>query len=179
MTNKKYFRLQLLCLFGIVLFSLIDIFMYKSGYFEEKKLTLKYQENSDIDPIDYKVYLKDNDFFETEYLEKNKTYITNLIDHINVDFNYKIQFDHPVEGEYKYYVYATIESKKTNGDANYWSKDYRITDEDTMGIKNIKEFTIHKNVDIDYNKYNSILNAFKKSVGLSSTDGVLKVYLNI
>ena len=176
MTSKKYLRLQVLCIFCVVLFSLLDIYMYKKGYFEEKQLTLKYQETNDID---YKVYLKENDFFETDYLGKNKTYITSLIDYINVDYNYNIEFDHPVTGDYQYYVYATIESKKTNSDDKYWSKDYTITDTQTMNITDLKEYSIHENVNIDYNKYNSILNSFKKTVGLSSSDGILKVYLKV
>ena len=122
MTSKKYFHLQLLCAFAIVLFSLFGFYMYKSGFFEEKKQTLKYQENNDID---YNVYLKKNDFFETDHLEKNKTYITSLIDHINVDYKYNIQFDYPVEGEYKYYIYAVVESKKSNSEDKYWSKEYQ------------------------------------------------------
>lgn len=176
MTIKKYTIIQVFFIICIALFSLFELFMYKKGYFEEKKAYLKYQENNEID---YKVYLKKNDFFETEYLEKGKTYITSLIDHINADFSYNIQFDNPVSGSYKYYVTATVESGKSNSDAKYWSKDYKLTDEGSMNIKELKEYYIHENVDIDYNKFNNILMSFKKTLGLSSASGTLKVYLNV
>lgn len=180
MTAKKYTLVQILFVICIILFSFIDVYMYKKGYFSEKKVTLKYQENNDID---YKVYLKKNDFFDDKYLEKSqseiKTYITSLIDHINVDYKYNIQYDHPVTGEYKYYVYATVESNKSNGEAKYWSKDYKLTDENTMKVRDLKEYTIHENMDIDYNKFNNILISFKKTLGLSGSAGVLKVYLNV
>ena len=179
MNSKKYLLIQILCVFGIVLFSFIDIYMYKNGYFEEKKVTLKYQENES--KIDYRVYLKKNDFFETEYLEKKdgKSYIASLINYIKVDYNYNIKFDHPVSGDYRYYVSATIESNKSNNEKNYWSKDYKITDEKSMSIRDLSEFSIHENVDVDYNKYNSILNSFKKQLGLSTANGLLKIYLNV
>ena len=176
MTSKKYFYLQLVCIFGIVLFSLMDVYLYKNDYFEAKKATLKYQEKNDID---YKVYLKKNDFFDTKYLEKDKTYITSLIDHINVDYNYNIEFDHPVDATYKYYVYVTLESNKTNSNSNYWTKDYKITDEKKMNVKDVNRFGVHENLDIDYNKYNSILMSFKKTLGLGSAEGVLKVQLKV
>ncbi len=176
MRTKKYTLIQVLCVFGMLLFALMDVYLYKSGYFEEKKLSLKYQENNDID---YKVYLKKNDFFESKYLEKGRTYITSLIDYINVDYNYNIKFDHLVDGEYKYRVYAIIESNKSNSETNYWSKTYNITDEKKGVISHSGEFSIHENLDVDYNKYNGILNSFKKTLGLSTANGLLKVYLDV
>jgi len=175
-TSKKYFYLQLICIFGIVLFSLMDLYLYKNEFFDEKKATLKYQEDN---KIDYKVYLKKNDFFETKYLEKDKTYITSLIDHINVDFDYNIKFDNPVNAKYKYYIYVQLESNKTNSQSNYWTKEYKITDEKSMSVVGVSQYRIHENLDIDYNKYNNILMSFKKTLGLGSAEGILKVFLKI
>ena len=179
MNSKKYFLIQILCVFGIILFSCIDLYMYRNGYFEEKKATLKYQE--DESKIDYKVYLKKNDFFDQEYLEKKdgKSYIASLIKYIKVDYDYNIKFDHPVSGDYRYYISAVIESKKSNSENSYWDEEYKITDEKSMSIKELSEFSIHENVDVDYNIYNSRLNSFKKKYGLSTAEGILKIYLNI
>ena len=175
MTVKKYTLIQVFFFFFFFAFSFMILYMYKNNYFEEKKVTLKYRENNDID---YKVYLKKNDFFDDKYLEKGRTYITSLIDHINVDYNYSIQFDHLVNGEYKYYIYVTVESGKANG-KSYWSKDYKLTDEKSMKVKNVGEYKVHENVDIDYNKYNKILMSFKKTLGLTSANGTLKIYMAI
>ena len=43
MTNKRYVLLQVLFVFGIVLFSLMDVYLYKSGYFDEKKIKINYK----------------------------------------------------------------------------------------------------------------------------------------
>ena len=177
MTSKKYLIIQVLSVFGMVLFSLMDIYLYKNGYFEYEKATLMYKEEKK--EIDYKVYYKKNDFFETEYLEKDKTYITSLIDHINVDFDYEIGFDHLIKGEYRYYVSAIIESKKTNAEKELFKKEYKLTDEVKKEIERATEYSIHENVNIDYNKYNNLLTSFKKTYSLSGTEGTLKIYLNI
>ena len=176
MTNRKYLVLEILAIFGVVVFSLVNFYLYKNGYFEEEKVTLKYQENNDID---YKVYLKKNDFFDTPYLEKDKTYITSLIDHINVDYDYNVAFDHAINGEYRYRVIVTVESKKSNNDKELWSKDYNITDEVKKELKNATEYSIKENVDIDYNKFNELLTSFKKTLNLSSSEGILKIFLNV
>lgn len=176
MTTKKYTIIQIFFVLCVFIFSFINVYMYKKGYFEAKKVSLKYQENNDID---YKVYLKKNDFFDEKYLEKGRTYITNIIDHINVDYDYNIQFDNVVNGEYKYYIYVTVESSKSDGQSKYWSKDYKVTDEKTVKLNNKTEYTVHENVDIDYNKYNQILMSFKKTLGLNGASGLLKIYMVI
>lgn len=141
----------------------------------EKEEFLRYRENNNVD---YRVFLKKNDFFETPYLEAGKTYITSLIKNVKIDYDYKIDFDRPINGSYKYYVVATIEANKTNNEVgNYWTKDYRITKTKTVPVSMATNYEIKESVDINYNKYNDILNAFMKSVGLGSADGILKVNL--
>ena len=38
--------------------------------------------------IDYKVKLKENNFYDVEYLEKDMLYVASLIDSIDIDFKY-------------------------------------------------------------------------------------------
>ena len=40
--------------------------------------------------IDYNVFLKDNEFYDSTYLEKDQSYVASLIDKIVADFNYEI-----------------------------------------------------------------------------------------
>ena len=49
----------------------------------EQDYKLHYSETSDLD---YKVYLKKNNFYSEKYLEKDQTYIASLIDCINAFF---------------------------------------------------------------------------------------------
>ena len=174
MSTKKFLRLQLICVFGILMSLLFIGYLLRIELLKDKEYILQYKEDN---KIDYKVYLKNNDFFESKYLESGRTYITSLIDHINVDFKYRVVFDQEVSGSYKYHIAVKVESNKSNTGANYWSKDYVILDEKVVDINNQKKYNIHENVDIDYNKYNEILMSFKKSLGLNSSEGVLKVYL--
>ena len=71
----------------IMICSLSLLFLY---FNKTKDYYVSYKETS---YLDYKVYLKENDFFETNYLEKENQYIASLIDHINANFNYKLNIE--------------------------------------------------------------------------------------
>ena len=56
----------------------------------ESKYYIEYTERGGIN---YNVFLKDNEFFEEEFLGANKSYVASLIDHIITDFSYEIDMD--------------------------------------------------------------------------------------
>jgi len=168
----NYTKVILVVLFVLVI--VLNIVMYKKGFYKINTETVMYKENNSIN---YKVYLKKNNFFETKYLDENKTYITSLIDYIKVNYNYNIKFDSAVSGNYKYYILATVEANKPTDEAgNYWTKNYKLSDEKRITLDKSTEYSINQEIKIDYNKYNNALNEFKSTLGLAST-GVLKVYL--
>ena len=174
--RKSYARRQFLIFVFLLIFLVIGIGSLYVGLNTKKTISLKYQENNDID---YKVFLKDNDFFEQNYIEKGKTYITSLIDYIQINYNYNIDFSDEVDAEYKYKVMAKIESNKSDTTGNYWTKEIDITKELTEKVSDKPNYSINQQVNIDYNQYNELLNEFKKSVGLTNSTGLLSVYLII
>jgi hypothetical protein len=137
---------------------------------------MNYKENNSVD---YKVFLKPNNYFETPYLEKGKTYITNLIDYIDTEFIYNVEFDNKVKGTYDYKIVATISANKTDDDnSNYWSKSYILKEQKDNKVNNASNLYLSEKVKIDYNKYNDLLNSFKKEFALA-VSGILKVELVI
>lgn len=81
--KKKYQKRQILLFIFMISFIIVGCIFLKLGTSNKKTLSIKYQENNDID---YKVHLKDNNFFDEEYLEKGKSYITSFIDYIHIDY---------------------------------------------------------------------------------------------
>ena len=174
MTGKKrYIKKQLVLVIFASIFLFGSILFVMTGLNSNRILEVKYRENN---TVDYKVYLKENNFFDAPYIEQGKTYITSLIDHIHIDFKNRVEFDTLVKGDYKYYIVATIEANKANNEiGNYWTKDYKITNEKAIKLEKATEYTINESVDVDYSKYNEILNSFKNEMGLGNSDGVLKI----
>lgn len=158
----------------------LSVSLIRKGFNDKKIYIINYQPETEID---YKVYLKKNNFFDNKYLTKsdltqnNRSIITSLIDYIDVNFKYTVHYTDKVTGQYRYYIKTIIEANKVNVEGgNYWSKEYRLTETKSVDLKDKNNFTINENIKIDYDKYNSILNEFKKQYGLV-TNGILKVVL--
>ena len=85
--KNNHVKRQLILMILFILLLFLGILCLFIGYNNKKTVSLKYRENNDID---YKVYLKDNEYFDSDYIDKGKTYITSLIDHIHIDYKYNI-----------------------------------------------------------------------------------------
>ena len=66
----------------VILFSAISFLRVDNEY------SINYAENS---AVDYKVYLKDNNVYEEDYLGKDQAYIASLIKNVVAEFDYSYQ----------------------------------------------------------------------------------------
>lgn len=167
-------RLFILIILFISSTLLSTLFFYKSITIQKEK-NIFYEEYGSPD---YKVYLKDNIYYEENYLEKDMSYIANIIDYISIDYNYKFNCDTPLNGEYYYKIVADLEIINLENKSLFYSKKYNLSDEKKFTLKNQKEYTINENIKINYDYYNSLANNFKSSYGIN-TESNLKVYLEI
>ena len=165
-------------IFNVILFlSLVVtsyIFINKSIVIQEAK-NVTYEEHGNTD---YKVFLKDNIYYEDKYLDKNMSYIANLIDYISVDYNYKFKADTLFDGEYSYKIRADLEILNAENKTLFFTKKYDLIKEKTFTIENQNEYNIVENIKIDYDHYNSLANGFKSSYGVD-TESNLIIYLDI
>lgn len=150
------------------------IFINKSIVIQEAK-NVSYEEHGNAD---YKVFLKDNIYYEDKYLDKNMSYIANLIDYISVDYNYKFKADTLFDGEYSYKIRADLEILNAENKTLFFTKKYDLIKEKTFTIENQNEYNIVENIKIDYDHYNSLANGFKSSYGVD-TESNLIIYLDI
>lgn len=176
-TNMGKYVCKYILLFVVIIFLGIGgLFLLKKGLNNYKEYSVNYIETRDIN---YKVYLQKNDFFDQPYLGENQVYITSLIDNLDIDFNYDMQYSDFVTGKYVYYIRGVVSANIINDESDsYWSKEYRLTDEKEVSVTNENGFNISENIVVDYQKYNELLGLFKKAYGLS-TNGNLKIELVI
>lgn len=164
----------LFMIFSIIILSLCSYFYINMGLNNKKKIVLEYQGSSDIN---YKVYLKENNFFNEEYLGMDRTYIASLIDYLDVIFTYNLKYSEIVSGEYKYYIKATIYADKdASSKTNYWSKSYILTEPEIIRFEDASDFNVTSRAVVDYQKYSDLLKEFRKEYGLS-INGFLKLEL--
>ena len=130
------------------------------GFNDKKIVNLSYEENN---KINYNVYLKNNPFFNTPYLGEGKTYIASLIDYLDIFYHYDISYNRKLTGTYKYKYVAIVRANKKDAAGYYWEKEYDLTEEKSVDIKNNVNVSIDDNVKVKYSTYNEILNEFKKT----------------
>lgn len=160
----------------IVIVSIITTSFFLVYANRSKKQYISYNESSNID---YKVFLKDNDFFSSKYLDKGNQYIASLIDYINSEFNYKISLkEDNVEYKYSYKIIAdvTVKEKDTNNILYNTNKLLLNREEKTS---NTSELVLNEKVNIDYNYYNDLIKSFINIYGLDNTESTLTVSMYI
>jgi len=171
----REYKINKILQFLFILLFVFGVFLIYVGFNNIKTVVFSYSENSDIA---YKVYLKPNQFFETEYLEENNTYIASLIDYIDVNFKYNAAFSENIDGDIKYKYVAIVSANKKEKDGYYWQRKYDLSDVKTIRLDDSSVLNINDNFKIQYDTYNSLLNKFKKEYNLT-TDGELKILMEI
>jgi hypothetical protein len=158
-----------------VLFGILFIWFLVLSFSVTKDEVINYSEKSDID---YKVYLKNNDTYDDEYLEKDNLYIANIIKNIVIDFDYNFLVDKESDIDYTYAIKADLVVYDSKKDKNLLSKEYVLLDETKEKIVNSKDIIVNKEVVIDYDYYNDIVKSFKAKYSIEG-DSYLKVYLDV
>ena len=148
------------------------------NYFNlSKPRYVNYTEDS---KIDYKVIYKDNNFFDEKELPQNNKYIASLIDKIKTDFNYNISFlNKKINYNYKYKIIATVSVLDNEDKEKIFENNETIYESDFKPASN--HTSINKSINVDYNKYNDLINSFKNTYSLKDAESKLTVsmYVNV
>lgn len=159
--NKFYIRLIIKLILLIILIS-ISVFSLKSSFTANSLFSYTEKGN-----VDYKVFLKENNFYKDKYLGKNMTYITSLVDYINIDFVYNFDTTAKANLDYTYSVYANLIITPEDNSKVLFDEEYILQDITSKKISNTSEYDITKSVNLDYNYYNDLANTFKSTYGVN------------
>ncbi len=136
-----------------------------------------YEENA---KVDYKVNLKENEFYTESTLDERSAVIASLINGIEISFNYNFDLEKEQDYTYNYKIIA-----KTNvSDSNKTTSIYETTDElvNKVNQQSIgKNLSILEKIAIDYNEYNEKINKFINIYNLNDVTSTLELdmYVNI
>lgn len=161
--------------FLVIIFSFFTSFFLKRSFAFFRGESITYQEKSNID---YKVYLKKNDFYDSEYLNKDMVYVANLIDKIDVNFNYLFDIDQKSYMDINYDIVGKIVIKDGSNNKVFFEKDYVLLENQSDTISSGKNYQINKDVSIDYGYYNALANRFRSNFGIEANSSLV-VYLKV
>ena len=120
-----------------------------------------------------------NDKYPGGYVDGGNELIASLIDKIHTEFSYKLDMDakKDVTYNYKYYVDAVVEIKRTGSDKTLLEKSYPVlAPQEYSGTNNGVD--VRETVFVDYHKYDKIANDFV-STYLKSTQATANLIIKM
>ncbi len=139
--------------------------------------TVCYKENSNVD---YKVYLKENEFYDSDYAEKDNQYIASLIDYITANFDYELAiFEKDIEYDYKYRIEAEVNVAEKSTDKSIYNFKEELVAEKSFSHDSNSNAKISEQIKIDYNKYNDIIKKFVSVYDLDNAESTLTINMLI
>lgn len=170
--EKKLTKKILLSIFTLIL-SIGTIYYALNN---TEKETVSYSQYGNVD---YKVCLKNNNFYTQNCLDKNMSYVSTLIKTVALTFDYDLSTSKDLDIKTEYEVDAKLVISNTDNTSKYYEQKYILKPKTSEGIAKINnEYKISQNVDIDYDYYNAIASNFKSQYGVE-TNSYLEVSFQV
>lgn len=172
--SKRYFGYNERLLINVITifsFLILSIVFLTSSISIKSKSKVYYNQSSSVD---YKVYLKPNDYYKDPYLDKNMQYIASLIDNVDVNFSYFFNANQSINYKYSYYVKADVSVTDSQDKSKIiYSNSDKLTEPVYFTRQNSNGFNISQNVKVDYSKYNDLVKTFKSSYAISANSNLV------
>ncbi len=163
-----------LCILVTIVLALASIFLFEKTFAIGSQVS--YAKYNEIGNVDYKVYLKDNNFYESSFLGSGMQYVANLIKTINVKFNYELHMTEDLNLDNEYRIVSELQITERNDPSRVlYSKKDNIVPTQKINKKD-DNLVINQEVDIDYAKYNNIVNTYKKNLGLIVSSNLILTF---
>lgn len=171
--RRKWLLIQIV---AIVLASILAVSFLVVYYKLNETYYIEYTEEGGVD---YKVHLKENMFFEEEWVEAGQAYVATLIDRISAEFAYELNMDASnVAYDYNYSVYAQLFVKDKKSGISLYDPMYELVPKKTVQSSG-RKLDVRETVEIDYEQYNAVASEFTSLYELKNSDSSLVVTLEV
>ena len=142
----------------------LTVLVLKGSMYTKEESIIGYNE---VGNIDYKVFLKENNYYKEQYLGKDMQYVASIIKDIVPTFTYEMHSEEKMEYTYNYKVSADLIISDPNDNNKVLYKRPSLIVKDTKEKVTGGSFRVDQDVSINYDEYNNYVNAFKKEYALS------------
>ncbi len=130
----------------------------------------QYIEYTEAASVDYKVQYKNNEFFDGEWIDKDQSYISSLVNGIAADFEYKMDTESAeMKFDYKYAINAKLVIASKIEGTPYYTFEENIIPAKSGRIENRDYLEIRESAIIDFVKFDEIARRFVDKYGLDGT----------
>lgn len=140
----------------------------------------EYNKYTEKAKVDYKVNLKENEFYDKNYLDEKNSVVASLIQNIEMDFNYNFTLEKQQDYTYNYKIVAKTTVNENKKSTPIYETTEELINKDVQE-SNEKNLNISEKLTIDYNEYNEKINKFINVYALDDTTSILELdmYVNI
>ena len=142
----------------------LTVLVLKGSMYTKEESIIGYNE---VGNIDYKVFLKENNYYKEQYLGKDMQYVASIIKNVVPTFTYEMHSEEKMEYTYNYKVSADLIISDPNDNNKVLYKRPSLIVKDTKEKVTGGSFRVDQDVSINYDEYNNYVNAFKKEYALS------------
>ena len=169
-----------LILFQVVALVLVAILIIGSVFTYNKMNETYYINYYESSAVDYRVQMKPNDYYDSEWLPKNMAYVSTLVNAMEATFKYELDMDASnVDYEYSYRIDATVEISDKSTGSMIFSPSYVLKENTVESQSSNNKLLIKETLPIDYVKYNELATSFTDTYDLTSASSVLKVAMTV
>ena len=142
----------------------LTVLVLKGSMYTKEESIIGYNE---VGNIDYKVFLKENNYYKEQYLGKDMQYVASIIKNVVPTFTYEMHSEEKLEYTYNYKVSADLIISDPNDNNKVLYKRPSLLVKDTKEKVTGGSFRVDQEVSINYDEYNNYVNSFKKEYALS------------
>ena len=142
----------------------LTVLVLKGSMYTKEESIIGYNE---VGNIDYKVFLKENNYYKEQYLGKDMQYVASIIKNVVPTFTYEMHSEEKMEYTYNYKVSADLIISDPNDNNKVLYKRPSLLVKDTKEKVTGGSFRVDQEVSINYDEYNNYVNSFKKEYSLS------------
>ncbi len=172
--RKKWLFIQIIAVVVLAAVALGSFWTYNRM---NRTYYVSYTEDGNID---YKVHYVANDFFDREWIEKDQSYISSLIDGLNAELAYQMQVaSSDMRLAYQYEIsQQLLVASKDNG-TPYYTREETLLPLTEVADKNASTLKIKESVQIDYQQYDDWARNFIKTYDLKNASCTLIITLRV
>lgn len=159
----------------ILLVTILTAIFFSTSISLKNSENIAYQEKGNVG---YNVQLKENDFYENATQNENMSYVSSLIDKINITYNYNFLIKQKIDFEIEYDIIGKLVIEDSDNKSNYYEKEYNLSEKEIETKDSTDHYTVNKEIQIDYNYYNDIANTFRTKYGISATSYLEVIFKN-
>lgn len=162
--RKKWIMVQIVAIVLLAAIALGSFLIYNRM---NRTYYIEYTENGSVN---YKVQYYENNFFDSEWIEKDQTYISSLIKGMSAEFIYLLNTDSAdLAFNYQYKIDAKILIASKDSGVPYYTYEENIFPLIEPPATSSTSVKINETVAIDYVKYNRIANTFVETYNLKNS----------